>query len=76
MGFFTSVTVARAPFTKFEIVDDHTLRHKHHPGAGGPKQPHQNRDVIKMFEGLTVADSFLLKNNTREMLLRKKAPIP
>jgi hypothetical protein len=26
-----------------------------------------------MFEGLVVADSFLLKNNTREMLLRKKA---
>ena len=73
MGFFTSVTVPRAPFTKFEIVDDHNLRHKHHPGAGGPKQPHQNRDVIKMFEGLVVADSFLLKNNTREILLRKKA---
>jgi hypothetical protein len=73
MGFFTSVTVPRAPFTKFEIVDDNSLRHKHHPGAGGPKQPHQNRDVIKMFEGLAVADSFLLKNNTREMLLRKKA---
>ena len=25
-----------------------------------------------MFEGLVVADSFLLKHNTREMLLRKK----
>jgi len=24
-----------------------------------------------MFDGLTVADSFLLKNNTREMLLRR-----
>ena len=26
---------------------------------------------MKMFEGLSVADSFLLKNNTREMLLRR-----
>ena len=73
MGFFSSTAVPRAPFTKFEIVDEQNLRHKHHPGAGGPKQPHQNRDIIKMFDGLAVADSFLLKNNTREMLLRKKA---
>jgi hypothetical protein len=28
--------------------------------------------VIKMFDGLTVAESFLLKNSTREMLLRKR----
>ena len=33
----------------------------------------QNRDIIKMFEGLTVAESFLLKSNTREILLRKRA---
>ena len=31
----------------------------------------QNRDIIRMFEGLNVSDSFLLKNNTREMLLRR-----
>ena len=73
MGFFSSVAVERAPFTKFEIVDQHNLRHRHHPGAGGAKQPLHNRDIIKMFDGLTVAESFLLKNNTREMLLRKKA---
>jgi predicted SAM-dependent methyltransferase len=72
MGFFSSAAVPRAPFTKFEIVDEQNLRHKHHPGAGGPKQPHQNRDILKMFDGLAVAESFLLKNNTREILLRKK----
>ena len=73
MGFFCTTGVERAPFTKFEIVDDHTLRHRHHSGAGGKKQSLQNRDIIRMFEGLVVADSFLLKNNIREMLLRKKA---
>ena len=31
------------------------------------------RVARQMFEGLVVADSFLLKNNTREMLLRKKS---
>ena len=73
MGFFCTTGVERASFTKFEIVDDHTLRHRYHPGVGGKKQSVQNRDIIKMFDGLVVADSFLLKNNTREMLLRKKA---
>ena len=72
MGFFCTSAVERAPFTKFEIVDDHTLRHRYHPGIGGKKQSLQNRDIIKMFDGLVVSDSFLLKNNTREMLLRKK----
>ena len=72
MGFFCSTAVERAPFTKFEIVDDKTLRHRHHPGAGGKKVSLPNRDILRMFEGLVVADSFLLKNNTREMLLRKK----
>jgi hypothetical protein len=72
MGFFCSTAVERAPFTKYEIIDEGSLRHKHHPGAGGQKYPLQNRDIIKMFDGLTVAESFLLKSNTREILLRKK----
>ena len=72
MGFFCTSAVERAPFTKYEIIDEQSLRHRHHPGAGGPKYPHQNRDIIKMFEGLVVSDSFLLKSNTREILLRKR----
>jgi hypothetical protein len=73
MGFFCSTGVERAAFTKFEIVDEQSLRHRYHPGAGGKKVSLPNRDIIKMFDGLVVADSFLLKSNTREMLLRKKA---
>jgi hypothetical protein len=73
MGFFCTSSVERAPFTKYEIVDEKSLRHRYHPGVGGKKQSLQNRDIIRMFEGLNVADSFLLKNNTREMLLRKKS---
>jgi len=72
MGFFCTSAAERAPFTKFEVIDDQSLRHRHHPGAGGAKAPLANRDIIKMFDGLTVAESFLLKNSTREILLRKK----
>jgi hypothetical protein len=59
-------------FTKYEIVDEANLRHRQHAGVGGVKRPLQNRDIIRMFEGLTVSDSFLLKSNTREMLLRRR----
>jgi hypothetical protein len=79
MGFFCTTGVERAPFTKFEIIDEKTLRHRNHPGAGGRKQSLPNRDILRMFEGLVVADSFLLKHNTREMLLRKNSlqlPVP
>ena len=72
LGYFCTSAVERAAFTKFEIVDDRSLRYRYHPGIGGKKQSLQNRDIIKMFEGLVVSDSFLLKNNTREILLRKK----
>lgn len=74
MGFFCTKTIDRAPFTKYEIVEESTaLRHRHHPGTGGPKLVLQNRDIIKMFDGLLVSESFLLKSNTREILLRKRA---
>ncbi|MEX1127204.1 MAG: class I SAM-dependent methyltransferase [Vicinamibacterales bacterium] len=72
MGFFSTAAVERAPFSKFEIADEQSVRRRHHPGAGGPKYPLLNRDIIKMFEGLVVSDSFLLKSNTREILLRKR----
>jgi methyltransferase family protein len=76
MGFFCSSMVGvppQSPFTKFEIVEETSLRQRAHTGASGPKFVLQNRDIIRMFEGLSVADSFLLKSNTREMLLRKRA---
>jgi hypothetical protein len=73
MGFFSTASAERVPFTKYEIVDEKTLRRRTHPGVGAKRQGLQNRDILRMFEGLIVADSFLLKNNTREMLLRKKA---
>jgi predicted SAM-dependent methyltransferase len=72
MGFFCNAPVERATFTKFEIVEETALRHRSHPGVGGPKFVLQNRDIIRMFDGLLVSDSFLLKSNTREILLRKR----
>ena len=76
MAFFcsTSKPMERHSFSKYEIVAaNSSLRQRHHSGTGGPKYVMQNRDILRMFEGLTVAESFLLKSNTREILLRKRA---
>ena len=73
MGLFcTAAKNERSSFTKYEIVDEVSFRHRFHAGVGGVKRAIQNRDIIRMFEGLTVADSFLLKSNIREMLLRRR----
>ena len=73
MGFFCTKSVELSPFTKYEILEEtSSLRHRHHAGTGGAKHVLQNRDIIKMFDGLSVSESFLLKSNTREMLLRKR----
>lgn len=72
MGFFATAAADRAPYAKYEVVDDTSLRHRQHAGAGGPKHVIVNRDIIRMFDGLVVSDSFLLKSNTREILLRRK----
>jgi methyltransferase family protein len=71
MGFFCTAAVAHAPFTKYEVIDEQSLRHRAHAGHGGPKHALLNRDIIKMFDGLIVSDSYLLKSNTREIVLRR-----
>jgi predicted SAM-dependent methyltransferase len=70
--FCVAAKQEHSSFTKYEIVDDGSFRHRQHAGAGGVKKVLQNRDIIRMFEGLAVSDSFLLKSNTREMLLRRR----
>ena len=70
-GLFGTLSLETAHQTRFIIVDDGRLRHRTYPSTPSRRQVFQNRDIQKMFDGLTVSDSFLLKTNTREMLLRK-----
>lgn len=71
LGFF-STTAARLPnYTKYVVVNEQTLRHRPYAATRGRQRALLNRDIIRLFEGLQVSDSFLLKNNTREILFRK-----
>ena len=73
LGFFSTAEGRSPVYTKYIVVDDSNLRYRTYP-ASRPRQKNLlNRDIIRMFESLRVAESFLMKNNVREILFRKPA---
>jgi hypothetical protein len=75
LGFFnTSTQEPRTQvYTKYVVVDQGQLRYRSYPAARPRQKSLQNRDIIRLFEGLRVSDSFLMKTNVREILFRKPA---
>jgi len=73
LGFFGTAQTREARYTKFIIADEVNLKHRSYEAARGRQAILLNRDIIKLFPGLRVSDSFLLKNNLREILFRKPA---
>ncbi len=68
---FSTETRAARGHTKYEIVDHTTLRHRFCASQHVQQRVLQSREVTRMFNGLAVADSFLLTHRMREMLFRK-----
>jgi SAM-dependent methyltransferase len=73
LGFFGTAQQRDARYTKFIIVDDVNLKHRPYAAARGRQAILLNRDIIRLFPGLRVSDSFLLQNNLREILFRKSS---
>lgn len=73
LGFFRTTEEPTQHYTRYTVVDESTLRQRLYAASLGRQSVYLNRDIIKMFEGLLVSDSFLLKNATREILFRKPA---
>ncbi len=73
LGFFGTAQARDTRYTKYIIVDEMTLKHRAYPAARGRQAILLNRDIIRLFAGLRVSDSFLLQNNLREILFRKPA---
>ena len=73
LGFFSTTEGRPQVHTKFMVVDEHTLRYRTYPATRPRQKVLLNRDINKMFEGLRVAESFLMKNNVREILFHKPA---
>ncbi|MDP1569012.1 MAG: hypothetical protein Q8L86_03335 [Vicinamibacterales bacterium] len=73
MGFFSSAESREQTYTKFVVVDEANLRYRHYPASRPRQRSLLNRDIIKLFEGLRVSESYLMKTHIREILLRKPA---
>ena len=73
LGFFGTAQPRDIRYTKFVVVDKVNLKHRSYAAARGRQAILLNRDIIKLFSGLRVSDSFLLQNNLREILFRKPA---
>lgn len=73
LAFFNASEPKPGPalYTKHFVLDPATLRHRPYPASRGKQKPILNRDIIRMFEPLRVAEQFLLKTNLREVLFRK-----
>jgi hypothetical protein len=71
LGFFGTAQPRDTQYTKYIIADEQTLKHRPYPAARGRQTILLNRDIIRLFPGLRVSDSFLLQNNMREILFRK-----
>ena len=72
-AFFGSAQPRELHYTKFIIVDDANLAHRPYPATQHRETALANRDIIRLFPRLRVSDSFLMKNNVREILFRRPA---
>jgi hypothetical protein len=73
LGFFSTTDGRPQMYTKFMVVDESSLRHRTYAASRPRQKVLQNRDINKMFEGLRVTESFLMKNSVREILFKKPA---
>jgi len=72
--FFSTVANPAATYTRYVITDAQHLQHRTSTASHARRTVYQNRDIDRLFPGLTVTESVLLLNKTREVLLRKRVP--
>lgn len=70
-GFFGTAQGVVSHYTRFIVETDDTMRQRPYPATPAPRNVLTNRDINRMFEGLEVVESVLLKSQTRETLFRK-----
>lgn len=73
LGFFSTSEARGDVYTKYVVVDESNLRYRTYPATRGQQRALLNRDIIRLFDGLRVTDSFLMKSHMREILFRKPA---
>ena len=76
LSLFGTSGATNQHYTKYAIVDPDHLEHRPYDAVGGKRPVWGSRDVIKLFDGLAVAETYLLKIHIREMLFRKPEVTP
>ncbi len=57
---------------RYRVLDEGRVACDLQPGASLQRHVYQNRDIEKMFLGLSIVELYFLKNATRELLMEKK----
>ena len=70
-GFFGTTPTELKHYTRFVVEAADKLRQRPYPATPVKRTVLVTRDINRMFDGLVVAESVLLKSNTREALFRK-----
>ncbi len=61
---------------RYRILDEGRVACDRQPGPALRRHVYQNRDIEKMFIGLSIVELYFLKNATRELLMEKKTVRP
>lgn len=70
-GFFGTTPAELTNYTRYVVEAEDTLRQRTTPATPVKRTVLVTRDINRMFEGLVVAESVLLKTSSRETLFRK-----
>jgi hypothetical protein len=70
-GLFGTTPVDLKHYTRFAIEAADTFRLRTMPATPVPRQILSTRDIQRIFDGLTVLESVLLRTSAREILFRK-----
>jgi len=70
-GTFGTTPIEMKQYTRSVVAAEDSLKPRHSPATPVPRTVLLTRDIIKMFDGLIVAESMLLKSATRETLFRR-----
>lgn len=70
-GSFGTTPIELKQYTKTVLMTEDSLKHRVSPATPVARTVLLTRDIIKMFDGLIVAESVLLKSSTRETLFRR-----
>ena len=70
-GYFGAAAAELTHYSKYVIHNEKELRVRPYPATPVKRHVLQNRDIGRLFEPLTIAESFLLKSNIRETLFRR-----